>query len=46
MATLLKQRYDEMNKIGRLGMKMSWFNGLSETELEKVGIKHYSNFKA
>lgn len=46
MMVLLKQRYNEMSKINKLGMKMSWFEGLSEAELEKVGIKHYSNFKA
>eukprot|EP00347_Sterkiella_histriomuscorum_P019634 403340875 len=46
MLTLLRQRYAELQKLNKLGMKMNWFVGLSETELEKVGIKHYSNFKA
>ncbi|CDW79738.1 transmembrane protein 56 [Stylonychia lemnae] len=46
MVTLLKQRINEVLKLNKLNMKMSWFEGLSETELEKVGIKHYSNFKA
>jgi len=46
MIVLLQQRYAEMKKISKLGMTMSWFEGLSEAELEKVGIKHYSNFKA
>jgi hypothetical protein len=46
MFSLLKQRLNEMKKIGKLGMKLEWINGLSESELEKHGIKHYSNFKA
>jgi hypothetical protein len=45
MMTLLKQRFNEFRKIERLGFKMQWFKGLDETELEKLGIKHYSNFK-
>ncbi len=46
MLSLLTQRWTEMNKIIRLGFKMEWFNGLDEKQLEKLGIKHYSNFKA
>lgn len=45
MMTLLKSRIQEYIKINKLGMKMGWIDGLSETELEKVGIKHFQNFK-
>lgn len=46
MMKLLNQRWTEMNKIYKLGFKMEWFKSLDEKELEKLGIKHYSNFKA
>jgi len=46
MMSLLKQRFGEMKKIEKLGFKMQWLKGLDESQLEKLGIKHYSNFKA
>eukprot|EP00347_Sterkiella_histriomuscorum_P009719 403340143 len=45
MMSLLRQRIGEINKLSKLGMKLQWFVGLSEAELEKVGIKHFNNFQ-